>query len=217
MDRLKHRLPHIKFKRLPMTFIFDLDGTIFNTRKGNCDFYESILGRQMTDLEAQYCFTHSMPDSIRILFGDRAPEAMETIGQIGVGKMVDGAVPEKNAIGALIALKRKGYRLALNSNRTTAVKALLSKWDIGDLFDMVVTSLDVEKGKPDPEGCLKIMSVLGKDAVYVGDSDIDMQVAERAGIPFIRYGVDITDMMEVTDGLREEETPEREVGRGIDG
>lgn len=180
-----------------MTFIYDLDGTLFNTREGNHSFYQDIYGSPLSDIQAEYCFTHSMPDSIRFLFGDVAPEAMERVALIGIQKMVDGAVPEEYALDVLMELRKAGHKIALNSNRTTAVKCLLDKWGCSDLFDMVVTSLDVEKPKPNPEGAYKIMSVLGKDAVYIGDSEIDRQTAMASGLPFVQYGVSMKDHREI--------------------
>ena len=180
-----------------MLFIYDLDGTLFNTRNGNRKFYESVLGRAMSEDEAQYCFTHSMPSSVRFLFGEDADAVLQEIARRGVGEMVDGAVPEKNAIETVRKLKGDGHRVALNSNRTTAVKCLLDRWGMADCFDMVVTSLEVENPKPDPEGAYKIMSVLGRDAVYVGDSDIDRRTALASGCRFIEYGKDIKDHGEI--------------------
>jgi phosphoglycolate phosphatase len=179
-----------------VTFIYDLDGTLFNTKAGNRDFYEDLYG-PMSDEQAQFCFTHSMPISIQFLFGKDAPAIMERVGHVGIQKMVDGAVPEHKALETVKALKAAGHKVALNSNRTTAVKCLLDRWECAGLFDMVVTSLEVERPKPDPEGAYRIMSVLGNDAVYIGDSDIDRQTAHASGLPFLHYGVDFKDHREV--------------------
>ena len=54
---------------------------------------------------------------------------------------------------------------------------------------MVVSCLDVDRAKPDPEGLLKIMAALGRqpgETVYVGDSPSDAQAAEGAGGAFHR-------------------------------
>jgi len=55
----------------------------------------------------------------------------------------------------------------------------------GALLDAVVTGDDVTRRKPDPEGlhqCLDRLGLAPRDAVYVGDTSIDMQACRSAGM-----------------------------------
>ena len=55
-----------------------------------------------------------------------------------------------------------------------------------DRFCMIVSSDDVEKAKPHPEGLLKIAAQHpGKQMVYVGDTVDDARSARAANVPFI--------------------------------
>jgi beta-phosphoglucomutase-like phosphatase (HAD superfamily) len=54
-----------------------------------------------------------------------------------------------------------------------------------DLFQAVVTSGDVRRRKPDPEGlvrCAAALEVAPVDAVYVGDTPLDVLAARSAGM-----------------------------------
>ena len=55
-----------------------------------------------------------------------------------------------------------------------------------DRFSMIVSSDDVENGKPHPEGLLKIARRYpGKPVLYVGDTVDDARSASAANVPFI--------------------------------
>ena len=59
-----------------------------------------------------------------------------------------------------------------------------------DLFDILVSSNDVERTKPDPECVSIILKHFGMkpdEVLYVGDSDVDRETAARAGTPFAAY------------------------------
>jgi len=67
---------------------------------------------------------------------------------------------------------------------------LLRRFGLERYFDLVVTSLDVRKPKPDPEAIQKILSLFGlnsREACYIGDSAVDEETARRAGVLFIAY------------------------------
>jgi len=57
-----------------------------------------------------------------------------------------------------------------------------------DRFDLVVTSLDVERPKPHPDSLLKILAqfkAAPRQSLYVGDSEVDEKTARAAGVPFV--------------------------------
>jgi len=82
------------------------------------------------------------------------------------------------------------------TNRSTTIGEVLETHGISKYFDMVVSSLDVERPKPHPESLLKILHFFGigpKQAFYVGDSVLDSQTARAAGVVFISYKDDRLD------------------------
>ena len=62
----------------------------------------------------------------------------------------------------------------------------LDHWKVRECFDRIIAVEDVLKGKPDPEGLLKILN--GRDpatALYVGDNVDDALAAKAARMPFV--------------------------------
>ena len=91
---------------------------------------------------------------------------------------------------ATLAMLRASHLTAVATNRTTTISFILKQFELGDLFDMVVTALDVEHPKPHPESLLKILyefDLNPDEAVYVGDSLVDQIAAESADMPFLAY------------------------------
>jgi len=81
--------------------------------------------------------------------------------------------------------------LAVATNRSNTIGEVLEQNGLSGFFDIVVSSLDVENPKPHPESIHKILDFfdIGPDqAVYVGDSLIDLDTARAAGVRFIAYG-----------------------------
>ncbi len=85
-------------------------------------------------------------------------------------------------------LKEQGYKTAIVTTKFHyRIDQILRKFDANDLIDMIVGGEDVKAEKPNPEGLLRAIDsfALAKDEVlYVGDSLVDAQTAENAGVPF---------------------------------
>jgi HAD superfamily hydrolase (TIGR01548 family) len=81
----------------------------------------------------------------------------------------------------------KRFELNLFTGRTRQEFAFtFDRWPQAAHFRTVVTMDDVARGKPNPEGLLKILD--GRDpasAVYVGDNIDDALAARDAGVPFL--------------------------------
>jgi len=90
----------------------------------------------------------------------------------------------------MLELKRR-YRLGLATNRSATVPALVEHLDLSGVFDAVASALDKVRPKPAPDIlrlCLDRASLDAARAVYVGDSRIDREAAESAGMHFIGVG-----------------------------
>jgi phosphoglycolate phosphatase len=81
-------------------------------------------------------------------------------------------------------LSKKGYRLAVASNRPTAFSRLIIRHlKLREYFSYVLCADKLDKGKPHPQILQRIMQRLGvepEQTVYVGDMPIDAQAARRA-------------------------------------
>lgn len=79
-------------------------------------------------------------------------------------------------------LRAAGIKTGVVSNRNFA-RAAVEKTGLADLFDVIVGFENVTHPKPHAEPLLYALSELGESpssAVYVGDTDIDMQTAVNA-------------------------------------
>src|SRR5579862_9252351 len=90
----------------------------------------------------------------------------------------------------MLELKRR-YRLALATNRSATVPALVEHLKLADIFDAIASALDKVPPKPAPDIlqlCMERARVKPSQAIYVGDSPIDREAAEAAGVAFIGLG-----------------------------
>ena len=100
----------------------------------------------------------------------------------------------------LTRLKSQGKKLGIVSNKADFATKSLAKEYFGELIDVALGENE-ENGirkKPAPDSvelALKQAGITKEQAVYVGDSDVDIQTAKNAGLPCIL----------VTWGFRSEE------------
>lgn len=102
------------------------------------------------------------------------------------------ATPESGALDALTGVRAAGWRTALWTNNAREVTAaVLARWGLDPLLDVVVSREDMRALKPDPDGWWIIRAALGAErAVMVGDSWVDGLAAAAAGLPFVAYRPD---------------------------
>ena len=176
--------------------VFDCDGVMFDTAAANYTYYNYFLehfGRPpMTEAQFEYVHAHTIDQALDFLFdGDRdvIERAYEFRKQIDYGDFIKQLTIEPHLVQLLQRI-RPPVITAIATNRTDTMHRLLEEFDLAGLFDMVVTSLDVERPKPHPEPLQKILTRFGlepRDALYVGDSAVDAQAAAAAAMPFAAY------------------------------
>lgn len=88
-------------------------------------------------------------------------------------------------IGSLLeGLKSKGYKIAVISNKAQEMALKVVSENFGDIFDVVYGKREGFPAKPDPALTFKLieeLSVQPKECIFVGDSGMDMAVAQNAG------------------------------------
>lgn len=181
------------------TYIFDLDGTLLDT-----------LG----DLAASVNFalrTHGMPkhslNDVRQFVGNGVRKLMEravldgaanplfeetfaTFRQHYMAHSLDTTRPYDGISETLAALKTNGCRLAVVSNKMMAATQALCSHFFPDTIEVAIGEHEAEgiRKKPAPDTVIAALKALGvgkEDAVYVGDSDVDIQTAHNSGLPCI--------------------------------
>jgi len=174
---------------------FDCDGVLFDTAEANRAYYNHILshfGRPaMDEHQLHYVHIHTVQQCVAHLFADDADRqaAMAFRASIDYGPFLKYLTIEPH-LKALLDWMRNRYQTAIATNRTDTMDRLLREFGLADRFDLVVTSLDVERPKPFPDPLFKILArfrVEPRQAVFVGDSEVDEATARAAGVPFIAY------------------------------
>jgi len=178
--------------------IYDCDGVLFDSLEANGRLYRQIalsMGREpLKEHELQYCHTHTVYDSLRYM--SRGSEALEKRAvellkkEINFKDFIVYLKMEPNLLETLTALKGRGIKRAINTNRTTSMPYVMEQYGLSPYFEMVVTALDVTTPKPHPEGVEKIIQAFNLDRhniVYVGDSEVDRETALASGVHFIAY------------------------------
>ena len=184
--------------------IFDMDGTILNTIDDLADSLNVILERYSMPL-------HTV-DQVRFMVGNGIPKLIERAIPNGrdnpkfdeILKEYIAYYEEHSAIktrpydgivDAVKALRKSGVKIAVNTNKVEAAALDLVAKYFPDCFDIVSGSRPGLPPKPAPDGVYEILKRAGIDgksqgqkAVFIGDSDVDLQTGINAGLDVI--GVD---------------------------
>lgn len=103
----------------------------------------------------------------------------------------ENTVVYPGVIDALDTLVHVGYRLGLCTNKAIApTNAVLAHFGLTEYFVSIVGGDTQSQRKPDPAPLLHVFDQIGTaDApqLYVGDSEVDVETADRAGVPFALF------------------------------
>ena len=177
--------------------MFDADGVLFDSTDSNTAYYNAIFARigepPMSREEEKAGVFMSAPQVFELrAAGDR--QRIERMRE--VARAMDSTPffnllrPHPELRAFLLGLKRR-YRIALATNRSATIPAIIDYLGLDGVFDAVASARDKVRPKPAPdilELCLARAAVAAGRAVYVGDSETDRIAAEAAGIHFIGVG-----------------------------
>lgn len=100
----------------------------------------------------------------------------------------DATKPYDGIMELLEALKQRGCRLAIVSNKLDSAVKELTKEYFGDYITVAIGDREGVARKPAPDTVFAALEELGvtkEEAIYVGDSDVDIMTAMNAGLPCI--------------------------------
>ena len=175
---------------LPAAAVFDWDGTIVDTLPLIYRANVVVLGELGITLSHEWFRERYTPDWRAAYRELGVPEdRWEAVAARWSEEMLAGrprAIPWVR--GALRRLARSGVRLGLVTASTrNVVEPNLARLGLTSVFAAAYYADDVTTGKPHPEALLLALADLAvepHDAVYVGDTTVDLEMATAAGVPF---------------------------------
>ncbi len=179
------------------TYIFDLDGTLLDTLNdlhASCNYALHTHGMPERSLEEVRQFVgngvkklmeRAIPDGLE---NPLFEETLQTFRQHYLLHNLDTTLPYPGIMEMLQQLKAQGKRIAVVSNKFYAATQDLCKHFFGDTIQVAIGEREDIKKKPAPDTVLEALrqlQVTRQDAVYVGDSEVDVETARNSGIPCI--------------------------------
>ncbi|MDO4519474.1 MAG: HAD-IA family hydrolase [Eubacteriales bacterium] len=180
--------------------IFDLDGTILNTLEDLADATNYVmdrLGMPKRTIEEVRRFVgngiHRLLE-LAVVEGttdEGVDRAFDIFNEYYREHCADKTQPYDGIMDVLKALRENGVLTAVVSNKADyGVQSLCEDYFPG-MFDFAVGEKQGIRRKPYPDSVLAVLNRFGvekKDAVYIGDSEVDFATAKNAGLDVLMVG-----------------------------
>lgn len=177
--------------------IYDCDGVMFNSLEANCAFYTEVfsymglvLDRCDTEM-MNIIHTYANREVLKHFFPEphRLETAIHFASTIDYRRLFPLMMIEDGFAATLEQLKGKVH-LAVCTNRSTSMDAVLEGFNLAGYFSFVMTAAKASFPKPHPDPLNRVLAhyrLNPEEALFVGDSAVDSQAAAAAGVPFVAY------------------------------
>ena len=188
------------------TIVLDCDGTLLDTATDLANAVNHVLRthnfpeKSLAEVKAAlgnavtYLMRQCLPSSV----ADHELELYIEEFKIYYGEhLKDTTAPYPGILDMLDALREKGYKLAIVSNKIQEGVTPLNKEYFGDRLPVAIGERPGLQRKPAPDMVLQALKELRstpEESIYVGDSEVDVATAKNSGLLCIG----------VTWGFREE-------------
>ena len=181
--------------------IFDLDGTLFDTKDVNYNAYQNAIRMAKIDVKIDYddfCKLYNGKNYREFL-----PKVIPNISEEQLKKIhnfkkniyqehLDKAKKNDLLFSMIEEIKEKFYISIVTNASKKNVKDILEKFSVKNLFDLLITQEDVKNPKPSAEGFLKAMNYFNiskENTIIFEDSEIGIQAANKAETNYVKvYG-----------------------------
>lgn len=181
----------------PRLLILDCDGVLIRSERANLAYYNHLFEAFELPLVAD-----DDGDRLRLLHTLSTPQVVEAFVPEGLRSRVlsfAGGVSYSLFLpyleaepgwGSVLRRVRRRMPVAVATNRGASARDVLQAIDLLGTLDLVVTIRDVARPKPHPDllwRTLDHFQVPNEEALYVGDSELDRQAAQAAGVSFLGF------------------------------
>ncbi|MCM1107328.1 MAG: HAD family hydrolase [Blautia sp.] len=180
--------------RQQQAVIFDLDGTLMDTLKDLTEAVNAALATKELLPCTMEQVRQYVGNGIRNLMQQAVPGGEDYPGFEEIfaffkeyynAHCLDNTEPYPNILNLLAELRERQMPVAVVSNKVdSAVKELCDHF-FSDYVTVAIGEMEGIRRKPAPDMVEKALEELGvpkENTVYVGDSEVDLETAERAGL-----------------------------------
>ena len=199
--------------------VFDLDGTLIDSRKDLADSANALLASYGAPALADEaivrmvgCGAATLVKRVISAAGINVPpdEALSRFLSLYDGRLTRHTLPYEGIPEALEELHAAGMAMALLTNKPLQQSlTILHAFELSKFFRWVVGGDGPWPRKPSPDGMRFLMGEASAgpgDTILVGDSSVDLETSRNAGVRIClaRYGFGYADLS--TGDLRDGET-----------
>jgi len=201
VEDAKYILDSLKSRDL---IVFDVDGVLVDIRNSYrmaiTETYRHFSGKEITSEQIQQAKNlgglNNDWDLTEYLlknsgFNIEKSQIIDKFQELYFGNKGDGFILNEELLLSPESIKKlaKEYDLGIFTGRPKQeAEFVLKRWGLEDYFSPVISMEDLSEGKhkPEPDGLLKILSIVSpKNTYYLGDTHDDMISAIKAGVKAI--------------------------------
>jgi beta-phosphoglucomutase len=172
--------------------VFDFNGTLSDDEPVLCEIFMHLFAEHGRPMSAQEYFDElvglSDPEIVKTWLGEDHPDVQAVIDERGRRYRAAAAggstVHEHVREAVRFAAERVPLAICSGAARDE-IEPVVEAAGISGCFRSIVSSDEVARGKPDPEGYVKTLELLGADparAVVVEDTEAGVASARAAGV-----------------------------------
>ncbi|MBT3878791.1 MAG: HAD family hydrolase [Candidatus Scalindua sp.] len=170
--------------------LFDLDGVLIDSKKN--------MELSWSSVEATFELSVPFEDYFKLIgrpfddimdelgLSDQADQ-IKSVYDVASSCRLDLIDTYENCLDVVERIKKMGLRIGIvTSKDKTRTLEIIKRYNL--LFDVVECPEAKERGKPNPDPLFRAMLKCQRDpseTLYIGDMDVDMEAARRAGIDYI--------------------------------
>ena len=178
----------------PRAVIFDFNGTLSQDEPILCEIFVELFAEHGKPMSAQEYFDElaglSDPEVVRTWLGREHPDVDEVIRERIVryrAAVADGSsIPDEVKAAVRHAAERVPVAIVSGAAREE-IEPVLEAAGLRAAFTVLVSSDDVERGKPEPDGYVRALELLDgdlapADALVFEDTEAGIAAAKAAGM-----------------------------------
>lgn len=177
------------------TFIFDLDGTLLNTLEDLSNSVNYALATNQLPTRSTEDIRRALGNGIQVLIEKSVPQqtnpaiiekVLATFRAYYLKHSMDHTAPYDGIMELLKNLKKRKINTAIVSNKLDPAVQELHQRFFSEYIDIAIGEQQpIVRRKPYPDMvnlALHKLETTTEEAIYIGDSEVDLQTAKNTGI-----------------------------------